>query len=75
MLETADIIRAVQANAKQHDAAVVAALQPLAPASKRLSMSFPIGAAVLDLVTGQKGVVVDGNRENVIVSPAPNSGG
>lgn len=74
-MDTADIIRHAAAAAKQHDTGITAALAPLAPAAKRLSMTIPIGTAVLDLVTGEKGVVIDGKRTNVIVSPAANAGG
>ena len=34
------------------------------------ALSWPIGAKVLDLVSGQMGVVVDGKRENVILPGA-----
>lgn len=74
-MDTADIIRHAAAAAKQHDTGITAALAPLPPSSKRLSMTIPIGTAVLDLVTGEKGVVIDGQRSNVIVPPAANSGG
>lgn len=57
------------------NAALAAGAAPAAPAYKRLSMAFPIGTPVLDLVTGLKGVVTDGKRENVILPPSPNSGG
>lgn len=73
-MDTADILRHVAAAAKQQDAAAAVSLAQLAPASKRLSMTLPIGTAVLDLVTGEKGVVIDGKRTNVIVPPAESAG-
>lgn len=72
--DTADIIRHAAAAAKAQDAGAAVSLAKLPPASKRLSMTVPIGTAVLDLVTGEKGVVIDGQRSNVIVSPATNAG-
>ena len=69
-----ETIQQTQQLAKQQDAAFAAATPPLAPASKRLSMSIPIGTPVLDLVTGLKGVVIDGKRENVILPPATKPG-
>jgi hypothetical protein len=74
MLDTQHLVQAAAAAAKQHDAAIGAALQPLPPASKRLSMTFPIGTAVIDLVTGQKGTVIDGERANTILPSTANAG-
>lgn len=73
-MNTADIIRQAAAAAKAQDAGAAVSLAQLPPASKRLSMTIPIGTAVLDLVTGEKGVVIDGKRNNVIISPAANAG-
>ena len=70
MLEPADIVRQTQALAKQHDTAARAALAPLPPAAQRLGISIPIGTAVLDLVTGEKGTVISGKRQNVIIPAA-----
>jgi hypothetical protein len=73
--DVAAIIANIATHAKQHDAATRAALQPLPPAAKRLSMTIPIGTAVLDLVSGEKGVVIDGKHENVAVLSTTNAAG
>lgn len=70
MAKLDDLIRETQALAKQQDAAFTAAAAPVAGGARSLSMSYPIGSRVLDLVTGVQGVVVNGKRENVIISPA-----
>jgi hypothetical protein len=69
-----DSIRHITSAAGVADAAFRAAVAPSAAATINLSMTFPIGTSVLDLVTGLKGVVVNGKRENVIVPTASSTG-
>lgn len=45
--------------------AAAAALPP--GGVKNLSLTYVIGTNVLDLVTGQNGVVIDGKRESITV--------
>lgn len=69
-----DAIREFGAKAKQQDAALASgAAQPAAAVVSRW-MTIPIDTPVLDLVTGQQGVVIGGKRENVIIPPASQSG-
>lgn len=56
--------------AKQRDAAFAAAVAPPQGGVKASVMSLPIGTKVLDLITGETGVIVDGKRENVIIPTA-----
>lgn len=65
-----DQIREVQALAKQRDATFAAAAAPVAGGAMNLTLVWPIGQRVLDLVTGVQGVVTNGKRENVIIPPA-----
>jgi hypothetical protein len=69
------MLRELQALAKQRDTSFAAGAAPVPGGSLNLSISFPIGTRVLDLVTGENGTVVNGKRENVIISPASNAGG
>lgn len=70
MTSVNDAIREYTALAKQQNDKL-AASSAAAPADPRnLSMSFAIGTKVLDLVTGENGVVIDGKRENVIIPSA-----
>lgn len=62
-----DQIREMSALAKQRDAKFAAAAAPAPGGSKSLTMTFPIGTRVLDLITGEEGVVIDGKRENVVI--------
>lgn len=71
----ADTIREMQALVKQRDANFAAAVGTPAPGGVTWSGSFAIGTPVLDLVTGETGVVVNGKRENVAVPPSGNNGG
>lgn len=53
--------------ASRRDAALTAAaVQQTASAKDRL-VALPIGTRVLDLVTGHEGVVIDGQRHNIVV--------
>lgn len=67
-------IRELNALAKQQDTSFAAATAPPAGVVTDLAMTFQKGTNVLDLVTGQMGVVIDGKRENVIISPATQPG-
>jgi hypothetical protein len=53
--------------AKAHDKAFAAAVAPIDAAAIAKGLTWPKGARVLDLVTGQKGTVLDGKRENVVL--------
>lgn len=70
-----DILRELQSLAKQRDTSFAAGAAPVPGGSLNLSISFPIGTRVLDLVTGENGTVVNGKRENVIVPSPGNAGG
>jgi hypothetical protein len=70
-----NLIREVSSLAQQQDAAFAAAAAPMPAGAIEKAIAFPIGTAVLDLVTGQHGVVIDGKRENVLIPPAANNGG
>jgi len=48
--------------------AAAAALQP--GGVRNRSLTFPIGTKVLDLVSGQNGVVIDGKRESITLPAA-----
>lgn len=67
-----DRIREITALSKaQHQALATAAPAPAA-GGHTAGMTFPVGTKVLDLVTGETGVVIDGYRSNKVISPAPN---
>jgi hypothetical protein len=69
-----DVLRETATLARQRDAAFssAATLQP--GGVKALSMALPIGTRVLDLITGEEGVIVDGKRENVLIPIASKPG-
>lgn len=60
--------------ARQRDATLTAAATALQGATKAMLMSVPIGTRVLDLITGEEGVVIDGRRENVVIPLTAKSG-
>lgn len=64
-------LRELAAAAKHYDQAFAAAAAPIDAGAIAKALTLPAGARVLDLVTGVKGTVVDGKRENVIL---PSSG-
>jgi spore germination protein GerM len=74
MPELEDVIREIALHSNQTDAALKTAAKPLAGGPRTLLLTFPIGANVLDLVTGEKGVVIDGKRENVVISTSTTPG-
>lgn len=47
------------------DKQLAAAAAALPGGVRNLSMTYAIGTKVLDLVTGQNGVVIDGKRESI----------
>jgi hypothetical protein len=59
---------------KQRDAAFTVATTPLQGSLMALVMSIPIGTRVLDLITGEEGMVIDGRRENVLIPIASKPG-
>jgi hypothetical protein len=69
-----DTLRKVQAMGKQRDADFAAAAAALPGFARSYSMSFAIGARVIDLVTGQTGTVTSGKRES-ITFPTPGVNG
>ena len=69
-----NLIRELQASAKQRDTEFAGAAAPQLPAYVRLGRAWQPGDRVLDLVTGETGVVIDGKRENVILATAGNAG-
>lgn len=70
-----DLLRETGTMGKQRDAALSAAATPTQGGIKDLLMSIPIGTRVLDLISGEEGVVIDGKRENVVIPIAGKSGG
>lgn len=70
-----DLLRETAKLANARDAALTAAATPTPGGIKDLLMTIPIGTRVLDLVSGEEGVVIDGKRENVVIPPARKSGG
>ena len=65
-------VREFAALVKQQSQNLAAAAALPATAGRTHGMSYKVGARVLDLITGEKGVVIDGYRSNEVVSPAPN---
>jgi hypothetical protein len=59
---------------RQRDAVCAAATTSLQGGIKALVMSIPIGTRVLDLITGEEGVIIDGQRENVLIPIASKPG-
>jgi hypothetical protein len=66
-------IRELGALSKQQSQKLATAAAPAPAAGHTRNMSFAIGAKVLDLVTGEKGVVIDGLRTNEVVPTAGNA--
>lgn len=67
-----DRIREFGALVSQQQKSLAAAAALPATAGHTHGMTYKVGSRVLDLVTGEKGVVIDGYRANEVVSPAPN---
>ena len=65
-----DTLRKAQTMGKQRDQEFAAAAAALPGFARSYSMSFAIGARVIDLVTGQTGTVTDGKRESITFSAA-----
>jgi hypothetical protein len=65
-----DSIREFTALAKQQRAALATSSAAVPGGPHNLSMTWNIGARVLDLVSGESGTVIDGKRENVIIPSA-----
>lgn len=64
------MLQELAAAAAHHQRTFAAAAAPIDPAHVAKALTWPIGTRVLDLVTGVKGVVVNGRRENVLLSSA-----
>ena len=69
-----NLVREITAATQQRGADFAAAVGVPAPGGETKSMAIAIGTPVLDLVTGQTGVVVNGKRENIVVPPARYNG-
>ena len=69
-----DAIRVHAALASQQDKKLAAGSSAPPGGVVSLLTTFQIGDTVLDLVTGQQGVVIDGKRENVIIPAAGQAG-
>lgn len=65
-----NLLRELAAASTAQDQRFAAAAAHVSPAEIAKGLSWPIGARVLDLVTGVKGTVVDGKRENVVLPSA-----
>lgn len=70
-----DLLRETATLARQRDAALAAAATPTPGGVKDLTMTLPIGTRVLDLISGETGVIIDGKRENVVIPIAVQPGG
>lgn len=68
------VIRDLSTQSKQTDDATKASLQQIPGGPRTLLLTFAPGTRVLDLVTGETGVVIDGKRENVLIPPASVAG-
>jgi hypothetical protein len=66
----ANAIRAVGSLNQQRAAALSGSLHAPAPAQRALGLAFSAGDRVLDLVTGQQGVITDATAEHLIAQPA-----
>lgn len=69
-----DLLRETATLVKQRDSAFSAAAATMGSDLTTLLMALPIGTRVVDLVTGEEGVIVDGNRENVVIPIAGQPG-
>lgn len=69
-----DLLHDTATLAKQRDSAFIAAAAGTAGGVKALLMALPIGTRVVDLITGEEGVIVDGRRENVVIPIASQPG-
>lgn len=68
------VLRDIATQSKQTDDAIKSNLQQIPGGPRALLLTFAPGTRVLDLVTGETGVVLDGKRENVILPVANVSG-
>lgn len=64
------VIRDIGTASRQTDDALKDRVQQIPGGPRTLLLTFALGTRVLDLVTGETGVVVDGKRENVLVPTA-----
>lgn len=69
-----DVLRNGATMAKQRDATFAAGVTLPDGGVKSMLMTLPIGTRVLDLITGEEGVVIDGRRDNVVISIASQPG-
>lgn len=69
-----ELLRELTTSAKQRDSAFAAAAAPPAGGMKSRLMAIAIGTRVLDTITGEEGVVIDGKRENVVIPIASQPG-
>lgn len=69
-----NLLRDTATLARQRDTAIAARLAPLPGSAQSMLMALPIGTRVVDLVTGEEGVIIDGHRENVVIPLASEPG-
>lgn len=62
-----DTLAATAKLASTRDAALTTAVVQQQATSKDKLLALPSGTRVLDLVTGHEGVVIDGQRRNVVI--------
>lgn len=65
-----DTMRKAAALGKQRDQDFQTAAAALPGFARSYGMSYPIGARVIDLVTGQTGTVTGGKRESITIPTA-----
>lgn len=70
MADLTNVLHNISTAAQQADAKLTAAAAPIVTGPHGLLLSFAQGTNVLDLVTGQNGVVIGGKRENVVIPSA-----
>lgn len=73
MAELDNTIRVIQSAASGRDKVARGATAKPEALTRSLTLTFAPGDRVLDLVTGQEGTIVDGQRQNVIVPAAGNA--
>jgi hypothetical protein len=64
----ANVLREVATLQTAQQNRIAAAVRPEHAINQAKALTFPIGTPVLDLVTGEKGTVIDGKHANVLVS-------
>lgn len=70
MADIDNVFRDLAAQNKQRDAALNTAAAAAPGGALDLLLTYRRGTRVLDLITGEQGVIVNGKRESVTTQPA-----